>query len=133
MIHRRTLLHVIASYDRGFTKRGREREEWRERERGMKGGERERDTQRQRERDRENPSSQIKMRAGGEWKKVLGSEIRKHEKNKTKCILTLQPFLYICTNLPWSFMGPTLGGLALLGTSNQPAVFSFHLESADSE
>lgn len=53
-------------------------------------------------------------------------------KKKTKCILTFQPLLYICGSLPWSIMSPTPGGLGVLGTSSQPAVF-FHLDSADSE
>lgn len=46
----------------------------RERNEGREGEKRETDrqTQADRERKKENASSQIKMRAGGEWKKVIG-------------------------------------------------------------
>ena len=78
-------------------------------------------------------SSQIKKEERvQEWKKVIGYGIRKHE-GKNKIYFYTPDFLYICTNLPWSLVSPTLCRLGLLGTSSQSAVHSFLLESADSE
>lgn len=109
-----------------------ERKEGERNKRRGKERETEIETGRQLDKEREsllpNENESVWRVEEGDW---LGDQ--EARKSKIKCILTLQLFLYIFTNLSWSLMGSTLGGLALLGTSSQPAVSSFHLESADSE